>query len=60
MQAMQVNVHFVFLEELPEIAPITSAGKNAMARVARIEIIRECQPGEVEFDDAASDVDPLT
>ena len=54
---MQVNLHFVILEELADTVPLTTAGKNA---VARISIIRECQPDELDFDDFASDTDPIS
>ncbi|MGA2421898.1 MAG: hypothetical protein ABSG69_17630 [Candidatus Acidiferrum sp.] len=48
---MQVNLHFVMLEDLSD-ARDAATGDNT---VARIEIIRECSPGEVEFDDLSSD-----
>jgi hypothetical protein len=54
---MQVNLHFVILEESADTAPLTTAGKNA---VARISIIRECQSDELDFDDFASDTDPIS
>ena len=49
---MQVNLHFVMLEDLPDALEPTAPGDNT---VARIEIIRECAPGDVDFDDLASD-----
>jgi hypothetical protein len=54
---MQVNFHFVMLEELPEFPSAAAVGENA---VARIEIVRGCQPGEMDFDDLAPNTEPLT
>lgn len=54
---MQVNLHFVMLEESANTLPITAASDSV---VARITIIRECKPGELDFDDLASDTDLLT
>jgi hypothetical protein len=54
---MQVNLHFVILEELPEIPSVAAAAESA---VVRIEIVRGCQPGEMDFDDLAPNTEPLT
>ena len=54
---MQVNLHFVMLEELSNAAPCATAGENI---VARIQIIRECPPGDVDFAEPASDADPTS
>jgi len=52
---MKVNLHFVMLEDLSGALPSGATGESA---VARIEIIRECSPGELDFDDLRSDSDP--
>jgi hypothetical protein len=54
---MQVNLHFVMLEELSDAAPCAPTDENI---VARIQIIRECQPGDVDFAEPASDADLTT
>jgi hypothetical protein len=48
---MQVNLHFVMLEDLSDALEANASGDNT---VARIEIVRECSPGDVDFDDLAS------
>jgi hypothetical protein len=45
------------LEELSDASPCAIAGENI---VARIQIIRECPPGDVDFADTASDADPTS
>lgn len=42
------------LEDLSDARDAAAPGDNT---VARIEIIRECSPGEVEFDDLSGDTD---
>jgi len=54
---MQVNLHFVMLEELSDAAPYATTGENM---VARIQIIRECQPGDLDFAEPTSDADPAS
>jgi hypothetical protein len=45
------------LEELSDAVPCATVAENI---VARIQIIRECPPGNVDFADSASDADPTT
>jgi len=45
------------LEELSDAAPYATTGENM---VARIQIIRECPPGDVDFGDSASDANPTS
>jgi len=54
---MQVNLHFVMLEELSDSVPSAAAGENV---VARIQIIRECQADDLDFADPASHNDRQT
>jgi len=54
---MQVNLHFVMFEDLSDAPSPTEA---AGGTVARIQIIRECAPGDVDFDDPSGDADPQT
>lgn len=44
---MQVNIHFVMLEEFSDTLSETATGEGT---VARISIVRECTAGDVEFD----------
>ena len=43
------------LEDLSGALDATAPGDNA---VAHIEIIRECAPGDVDFDDLSDDASP--
>jgi hypothetical protein len=53
---MQVNLHlhFVMLADLSDAPEAPVPGDNT---VTRIEIIRECSPGDLGFDDFAGDAD---
>jgi len=45
------------LGELSDAAPCATAGESI---VARIQIIRECPPGDVDFAGPTPDADPTT